>query len=303
MERPYRYNGTMATEAARDYLNTQLPLDLNAQQHFRLLRTVFALVFASTAVIHLLMEQQDTLLGMLIHATTIGLIYTIAVGLATALLYSLRNVMRHVHVWHIWAVSLVGFFLGYYALPLDDLVAGLPGVDTGNHVGTFGFLRLMPVWILVTYLIVHPYLNESLRLELARLREINELLEGPNLSAERSGQHVRFESGRTDFTLNADTIRNIVVDDHYCYVHFQHDKGYAKRALAMPLRDVLALLPSDFVQLHRSHIVNLQHVASIIRRNRRICVVLDGGFEVPVSRHRLDEVLPLLRRRVAPSPS
>jgi len=288
----------MTTDTVRDYLSTQLPLDLSAQQHFRLLRTVFALVFISSVVIHLLDQQEGTLLGMLIHATTIGLLYAIGIGLATALLHGLRNTMRYVYVWHVWTVSLTGFILGYYFLPLDDLVAGLLGVDTNDHIGALGFFRLLPIWFLLTYLIVQPYLNEGLRSELSRLREINEILEGRNKSPGRTDQLVHFESGRTEFALNADDIRNIVVEDHYCYVHYRHNDGFAKRDLALPLRDVLGLLPSDFVQVHRSHIVNLHHIASIKRRGRRIHLILDGGYEAPVSRHRLEEVLPVIRQQI-----
>ena len=291
-----RYNWTMTTDMVRDYLSTQLPLELNAQQHFRLLRTVFALVFISTVVIHLLDQQEDAALGILIHATTIGLLYVIGIGIATSLLYGLRNAMHNVHVWHVWTVSLTGFILGYYFLPLDDLVAGLLGVDSDDHVGALGFFRLLPVWFVLTYLIVQPYLNASLRSELARLRDVNEMLEGREKSPGRDDQPIHFESGRTEFTLTSDVIRNVVVDDHYCYVHYRHHDRYAKRDLAVPLRDILALLPSDFVQVHRSHVVNLHHIESIARRGRSIYLTLDDDCQVPVSRHRLQEVLPLIRQ-------
>jgi len=283
----------------RDYLSTQLPLELNAQLHFRLLRNVFVLVFMSSVVIHLLDQQAGSLPGMLIHATTIGLLYTIGVGIATALLHAFRNAMQHVHVWHVWTVSLAGFILGYYFLPVDDLVAGLLDVDTDGHVGALGFFRLLPIWFLLTYLIVQPYLNESLRTELARLRDVNEMLERRNRGPDRTDQLVHFESGRTEFTLNEDVIRNVAVEDHYCYVHYRHEDGYTKRDLAMPLRDVFAMLPSDFVQVHRSHIVNLHHIASIKRKGRGIYLSLDGDYEVPVSRHRLENVLPLIRQQIS----
>ena len=290
----------MTTKGLRNYLSATLPLELNSQQYFQLLRVVFALVFASTVVIHLLIQEGNTLVGTFVHATTIGLIYTVGVGLATALLYALRNATKQVRVWHLWAASLAGYILGYYFLPLNDLVIWLLSVGPDDQVGTMGFLQLLPVWFLVTYLFVQPYLNEGLKSELFRLQEINALLEGRDLSARRAAhQLIRFESGRTEFTLNANTIRNVVVEDHYCYVHYQYGGGYVKRDLAMPLHDVLALLPSDFVRVHRSHVVNFEHIVSINRRNRSIRVILDGDYKVPVSRHRLEEVLPLLRQQIA----
>lgn len=296
--RVHWYNAGMVNEAIRDYLGTQLPLELNAQQHFALLRNVFILVFASTIVIHLLTEQQDTLLYLFIHATVIGLVYTVGVGLATALIQSLSKAVPCVYVWHIWAASLAGFFIGYYVLPFDLLLVYLPWLGNIDHVGPFGFFRLAPIWLLVTYLIVHPYLNESQRSELAHLRGINVLLQERTADTAPLGEAVRFKSGKTGFTLDSATIRNILVDDHYCYLHYLHDQAYIKRDLAMPLRDVRTLLPADFVQVHRSHIVNLHYVVSVVRRDRRNYVVLDGGFEVPVSRHRMKEVLPVLHQQL-----
>ncbi|MGI9327634.1 MAG: LytR/AlgR family response regulator transcription factor [Pseudomonadales bacterium] len=199
-------------------------------------------------------------------------------------------------VWHIWIASLGGFILGYYFLPISDLLIWLLGVDTGDHAGPLRFSQLLPVWSLVTYLFIDPYLSQGLRSELARLKDVNEVLKTREPSTKQSDHEIiRFESGRTQFALSAKSIRNIVVEDHYCYVHYQHNAGWVKRDLAMPLRDVQTLLPPIFVQVHRSHIINLEHVVSIRRIKRGLRVILNDGYEVPVSRHRLDEVLPLLR--------
>ncbi len=289
----------MTIEGLQNYLGTRLPMVLDAQQHFRLLRTVFALVFVATAVIHLLVEQENKLMTTLVHAVTIGLIYVIAVGLVTAFLYAIRGSAKDVRVWQVWMVSLTSFVLGHYFLPIDDLIAWLLGVVTDAHAAQMTISRLLPVWFLLTYIFIQPYLNEGLRLELARLRDVNSLLRRrQGGKAPSSPPPIRFESGRTDFTLDADSIRNVVVDDHYCYVHYRHNGGYAKRDLAMPLRDVRALLPDGFLQVHRSHIVNIEHIVSIRRKNRKIRVVLDGDCEVPVSRHRLDYVLPMIRTQI-----
>lgn len=299
MEHVERYHSYMTLEGLQNYLSTRLPLQLNAKEHFRLLAMVFALVFASTIVIHLLIQQDRTLPGMLIHATTIGIIYVVGIGLATTLLHVLRDATEAVRVWHIWIASLAGFILGYFFLPIDDLLAWLLGANTGEHAGPLQFSQLLPVWCLLTYLFVNPYLNQGLRQELVRLTDVNELLQTRDLSeAQTDAEEISFESGRTQFALGADTIRNVVVDDHYCYVHYSDGDQYTKRDLAMPLRDVQNLLPEGFLLVHRSHIVNLKYIASIKRRSRKIRIVLDGGYEVPVSRHRLDEVLPLIRTQV-----
>jgi len=292
----------MTIEGLHNYLSTRLPLQLNARQQIRLLTTFFALVFASSVVIHLLISQERNLPRLLVHASTIGLIYVVGIGVAIALLHALLDATKDVRVWHLWVASLAGFILGYYYLPLNELIDRFAGIETGDHGRPMGFSQLLPVWFLATYLFVQPYVTQGLKSELARLRDINELLECRRTRPEAiDHKPIRFESGRTDFTLSAETIRNIVVEDHYCYVHYRQNGGFAKRDLAMPLRDVQTLLPSYFVQVHRSHIVNLQHVATVRRKNRSIRLILDSAYEVPVSRHRLDDVLPLLRQQIAAS--
>ena len=154
-------------------------------------------------------------------------------------------------------------------------------------------------WGLVTYFFIQPYLTASLAAELARLRDVNALLEAGMPPVSDTAQPIRFRAGKIPLALDAAAVRNIAVDDHYCYVHYRLNDGYTKRDLAVPLRDVLALLPAEFVQVHRSHVVNLRSIRSIRREGRSTRLVLDGGFEVPVSRYRLDQVLPLLRQQLA----
>lgn len=76
-------------------------------------------------------------------------------------------------------------------------------------------------------------------------------------------------------------------------MHFQHNDRYAKRELATPLRDVKTLLPSHFVQVHRSHIVNLKHIVTVRRKHRSIRLILDSGYEeTPCNSCRLRHAAP-----------
>lgn len=293
------YDCLLMIERLRSYLEAVLPMGLGVAEYLRLFRTVFLLVFASSLLLHLMLEDATPLLQTLLHAALIGVAYTVVVGLACAVVYASRKAVSHICVWHIWLASFAVFLTGFYLLPLDGFSEWLPGDGAGAHTVSISFLQLLPVWGLVTYFFIQPYLNASLKLELAKLRDINAMLEAGLPKASDAQHPIRFQSGKTSFTLNAASVRNIAVDDHYCYVHYQHDDRYAKRDLALPLRDVLALLPDGFVQVHRSHIVNLGSIRSIRRKNRSTKLVLDGGLEVPVSRHRLDEVLPLLRQQLA----
>ena len=290
------YYGAPMVESLRNYLDTVLPLELRAAQYLRLFRTVFVLVFASSMLLHVLLENAVRPWQTLLHAALVGAAYTVVVGLACTAVYVSRRATDRVRVWHVWLASLAVFVTGYYVLPFDSWIAG---EGAGAHTVSVSFNQLLPLWALVTYFFVQPYLTASLTAELARLREVNALLETGMPHVGDKAKTIRFQSGKTVFAVDADSIRNITVDDHYCYVHYRIDGRYTKRDLAMPLRDVLSLLPVEFVQVHRSHVVNLRSIRSIRRENRRMRLVLDGDFEVPVSRHRLDHILPLLRQQLA----
>ncbi len=290
----------MSLEGLQNYFDAKLPLTLESGQVLRLLLSVFLLVFAGAVLIDVLARPQNGVPELLLHAGLIALTYAVSIAFATAGTLLFANLAQGVRVWHLWAISLAGFVSGFFLLPLEQVFAWLPDPTAVRHANPIGFAQLLPVWLLITHLIVQPLLGNSLKQELRKLRDVNALLATSGIDADRApSPAIRFAVGRTDFVLPADAIRNIVVDDHYCYIHFVQDGEIGKRHIAMPLRDVMKLLPQRFVRIHRSHVVNLAHVVSIKRTDRNIRVVLGGGNELPVSRHRLHEVLPLLQRYAA----
>jgi two-component system response regulator LytT len=63
------------------------------------------------------------------------------------------------------------------------------------------------------------------------------------------------------------------------------------------LDDLEKRLPSSFLRVHRSHIVNLEHAQSIRRLpGGRQAIELTGALEIPVSRRRAPEVVSALSR-------
>ena len=70
---------------------------------------------------------------------------------------------------------------------------------------------------------------------------------------------------------------------------------FEKQAFAAPLKDIAALLPDAFLLVHRSHLINLNHVVRFDKRARAYDVLLDDASEIPISRHRLGLVSPRLQ--------
>lgn len=69
----------------------------------------------------------------------------------------------------------------------------------------------------------------------------------------------------------------------------------------MPLNQLEKELPREqFAKIHRSHLVNLQHVMGwrMVRQQRRL--VMEHGAQLPISRHRMAELKPVLKRLKLP---
>ena len=273
------------------YWQTSVPFAIDSLRQFRMLRAIFVLTFCSTVAVHWLLPEEATLLAYFAHATTIALTYTFSVAALGVLLYLFRRTREALKVWQIWLLSFAGFTLGHQIVPLDTWIHTLTGYRTNDHAGTFSLLELMPVWIVITYLFVEPYRASALRSEVDSLRARLEQMQTPQVT---DAVHIHLTSGRKTLELDASLIRNIEVQDHYCYLYVEEGDNMRKDDIGLPLKDISALLPAGFVQVHRSHLVNLQFVEDVQITGRRLRLRLRGGIEVPISRHRLNKVLPHL---------
>lgn len=68
---------------------------------------------------------------------------------------------------------------------------------------------------------------------------------------------------------------------HYCTVH--GDKIIETKS---SLSEICGKLPGNFIQIHRSYVVNLEHVESILKDT----CLLEDGSEIPISRSSVKKV-------------
>ena len=97
------------------------------------------------------------------------------------------------------------------------------------------------------------------------------------------------------FGIPSDKITAIEADDHYVWLH-STDGSVLER---ITMRDLSNRLPDNFARVHRSHIVNLDHVAGLRRRGRNIYLSV-GKDWIPVSASRRARVLARLPSSVRP---
>ncbi len=183
-------------------------------------------------------------------------------------------------------------------------------------------LRFLPLWGLLTVLILNTRLKLYFSAQLQRLHQIDQTLDRTPLQPERShelehqyrGQPYEetfkkietvSEEAKNPPQLNKlsvatvegvtriepSQISHVQVQENYCYIVLKRGTSFQEISIKQPLKDLLAQLPSPpFVQTHRSFLVNLEHVTQI--NTKLPCLVLhQGQYTIPISRRRLAEVV------------
>lgn len=226
----------------------------------------------------------------------LAITYTACVCFVSGLLFLLarRANFDKVEVWHLWAMSFLAYNLGYFLdVPFGDRRPFALHPNVGAENPWFHYLRLVPIWALITYVFIQAYTRRALRAELVELLRINEELTAA--APAPTGQSIQIVSGKRRINLDADRVSHINVEDHYCTIHHHDSSGWRKTDIGLPLRDVVEHLPASFLLVHRSHLVNPIHLKRIEREGRAYRLILTNDVVLPISRHRLNKVLPKVR--------
>ncbi len=286
-------------ERAQHYWSLPLADRLDRTEQIRLLAGVFALVAVSVLVLHLFLPEHQPWPQLLVHALQIALVYVVwfaILGLGFGALLSRRPDMP-VRVWHVWLLSATCYVLGFFAADFDDALTFELHQDVQEGNQFRHFLRLVPIWVLVTWVFTNAFVSRRRRADIeqlaGRLAEVNARLSAPHPPPADS--RIVFRHGRQHIDLAAAEVTHVTVDDHHCYLHCIGGGPPRKVPVGVPLKDLQGSLPDSFLQVHRSHVVNVDAVNRVERQARRVFLQLDGGARIPVSRQRLAEVLVRLR--------
>lgn len=179
------------------------------------------------------------------------------------------------------------------------------------------FLFMLPVWMFIAYAVIAIAVNKQAQAqELLRVR-IDTILEERRRPAplprpwapqgnpsrrldDEAAIQLPAELGTAPIRLSQ--VGHVTVEDHYLRIYFQTDGDLKNVLIRMPLKELCAQLPaSRFIQIHRSHIVNLKQIAGIKRAGRNMRVVTKhGDFMLPVSRYRFSQILPAIESYLHP---
>ncbi len=103
--------------------------------------------------------------------------------------------------------------------------------------------------------------------------------------------------------INPEQISHISVEDHYSRLFIKDHQGEKEMLIKRPLKTLLSQLPEGlFLQIHRSHVINLSYISKIKKSGRSYTLFLEkGAHALPVSRYRLPRILPYLQEYLSPA--
>ena len=224
-----------------------------------------------------------------------------------------------------WPLVFINFLVGYgvFVLANDILVSQVypEFIGVREEVRKWGlFLKILPLWFFIAFVVFQMEIKKNLAGSLEQARQINLLLEQRNRefataplgrststssqqasrsfsTSESEPQSLRIPGSNGADTLEPGAISHISVEEHYSRIFVKTDQALEEIEVRISLKEALRQLPATtFIQIHRSHVINLAHVSHIEQYARSYRVFM-GKHEValPMSRHRVPKVLPILQ--------
>jgi len=305
--------GQLKWEFFLDYWRTPVIQEMSSAGQIRVCFFLILTVGLITLVIDLISGVPVGMLMLLTNSLIKALGYTAGMIVAEILItyFSKRNHPNSgISVGKIWLVSFFGFVVGFALLePYRQFMGHLEHHGSENRF--LFFLKISPVWVLITYMFIQFHMNKSLQTEVSQLQQINTSLEERQTRMKSSEWVEESESVGSKFStalfespgtrnkqpFPSGQISYVNVIEHYCYIHHWVEGELQELELKLPLKEIIGRLPNDlFVQIHRSYLVNVGHIIQLKRDGRSFVLYLRGMDQpIPISRYRLSEVLPKLQ--------
>lgn len=221
--------------------------------------------------------------------------------------YNKRTVGRQ---WFIWSLGLAtGFMLqrtmlkSLVVLYAPDVVAYFMA-NPQVRLSTLTLLMiLIPYWCAVMFLTMQVARSRQRVLQQANSIMVipgDNTAEGVSPAAKYRSLpmgNLKMAGDNGNWTITMADITHITVEDHYCRINYSIGNGLKSKMIRLPLKEMLLKLPREhFLQIHRSHVVNMGHISRLTRNGRDRKVLLQNvDVELPVSRSRFEDLLPRLK--------
>lgn len=133
--------------------------------------------------------------------------------------------------------------------------------------------------------LLKPYGSDDFNRTAEKIYRHWQLLQNQRTDGESGEKDVLYlKSDYRFLRVECDDIKYIEGQSEYLKVHLVSDVPFLTH---MTFKRISELLPGNFIQIHRSYLVNMRHVETVERTR----VVLDDGSQLPVSDSRRSELL------------
>ena len=180
-----------------DYLATRVPADLGLSDQVRLLVSTFLATGVSVVVVHEFLPGGELFGDVFVHALVLSITYTLCVLVVGGLLFFVvQRGKLEVEAWHLWVVSFLVYNLGHFLyVPFGESSRFALHPDASSESPWLHYARLVPIWMVITYLFIQTHTRRALEKELAELQRLNaELRDGEPVLSE---QRITLTSGKT----------------------------------------------------------------------------------------------------------
>lgn len=178
----------------------------------------------------------------------------------------------------------------YTDINMPDL-NGLDFIKTVQNPPMVVFVTAYPEYAVESYKVnaldylLKPYSSEDFERTAEKVYKHWQMIQGQHNVTDSGEENVIYLKCDSRFIrIECDEIRFIEGSNEYLKVHQTSDAPFLTH---MTFRQITENLPKNFVQIHRSYIVNMKHVISVGRTQ----VTLDDGTILPVIDTRRGELL------------
>lgn len=226
--------------------------------------------------------------GMYSWHTTLN--FTLCLVLVTKVfrLFRSRNPMQKgMTVTHLWLIGLLSFVMAFY-LQRTVVYSGVQNYNPkliqyyNQYPDARPAISIMFVWCFSFWMPVYLACSSLVIWQQKKFMHYAETRNQLNTG--------RWALDGGKFMISTQAISHISMEDHYARIWWRQDDEMHDKMVRLTMRDAIKQLPEDqFVQIHRSHLINSLRAEGLVRKSQKWFVNI-GGTELPVSRTRLADV-------------
>jgi len=215
-------------------------------------------IAAATLLVHVFAPTPLAAPQTLAHVAAVCLCFTS--GYALVLMTTPRLARKLPERWanaplvRIWAPSLIATLIGVALL--RGVSAAAPVALHFDHGDDAWGVKMVAVWVALTATLHQAEHARRLSLELAGIGAQARSARSRPASASAS---IQIDVDGRPRSLSLDTIVFIKAEENYCLLRCVHETLLTRATMTNLERD----LPSEFVRVHRSFLINLRHVTDV----------------------------------------